>query len=387
MTEQKPQEDSAHRWSHNRIFTASLRTVNRGRRAAGILTYSETRSVKRRLWWALAVVVILSILVATIGNYISTVRTPTEAIEKHFNNLRDGRYFRAMDRSAYGDDSVVFLKNSIYRQSPGRVESYSIEEIQESDNTATAQVKVKADGKEQLVHLNVVKDHKTGIFNDAWHLAEPGQKLLSVENSFPLDEISINGYPVDLPDTGAFSPEESSYWKVALLPGKFEFGMPKDSYYSVVGGSYSVGVGFNQDSLKPLQYKLRPSYRMWSETDQEIDKWVQKCMNSRSLSPEGCPASKTPAEKNITEVEWNLISRPVMYLEQDSQKGDTWHASKYKPAEFTVTYEKNGKKITEKISTPIDATVVSSGKSASIEVKAGEPSESSASPSAKGTDR
>ncbi|WP_346845966.1 hypothetical protein [uncultured Rothia sp.] len=387
----QPPKRNRRKFTGQRIRESSRRITIGSRKAAGILTRSETRALKKRLLWATLAVVLLGALITSVGNYIFVARTPAQAVEKHLGQIERGSYFWAIDRSAYANNSVVFLKNSIYRKSPHRVENFAVESVFETGDSATVHVRVRVDGKDETVALDLVKDHKAGIMNDTWRLAEPEQKLLSLQNSFFVDKISINGSTVRLRESDAQRSEtekkEILTWDVALLPGGFIFDMPQDSYYSMVGGPYEVNLGLTDSEIDPLEFKLRPSERMWSETNQKIDAWVQKCVASRSPVTEGCPGGSETSTEGVKDVHWELKERPVMYLEQDKNAADTWYASKYKPAKFTLTYTKNDKKITENISVDIDATVVSSGSTASIEVKAGEGTKNYASPSAKATDK
>lgn len=367
--------------------TAAHRIVTIGRKTAGILTQAESRSLRRRLFWAAIGVALIGTLIAGIGNYLSATRTPAEAVEKYLTQLHQGSYYKTIDRSAYTDRSKVFLTNSIYRESPARVEDFSVEKITEIGDQATVETQVSLAGKTENVSFDLVKDHKAGIFNDTWRLAQPGEKMQTMSNDFYLDRISVNGSTVKLKEAETKKKDDLVIWDMALLPGIFTLDLPADSYYSLVGGPQKIQLGIAQDQLDPVQLKVRPSYRMWSETDQAIKDWLQECLGSSSLGSAGCPSVKEPAEGRITQVKWALKDRPIMYLEEGESQPGIWRASKYKPATFTVTYRLDGEERRETIEADIEATVISSGSDVSIEVSAGEQKVSSPSPSAKGTDR
>ncbi len=372
-------------------FTQRLRPpaiiANTTRRAAGVLTKAEKRSVRRRLVIVGVAISVTVLLLASLGNYFFTTHHPEAAADKYLSSLEKGNYFNAIDRSAYGDSSVVFLKNAIYRETTDRVESYEIQSIDQNANVADAQVEVTVDGKQESSTLKLVQEHKSGFFNDNWHVDDSSQAIQEVRSVVPLSELNINGQTVKLNDSLFGRQEASSFWRIVLLPGTYSFSLPSDSYYRLQNGPIQVRMGLGEQDLSPLNIDVKPSSRMWEEADGAIQNWIDACTSADSLAPHGCPVSAKynaaglPLESSdkssasaraheISQVEWKLLERPALWLRQSENDAAVWFADEYKPAQFELSYKVDGKTRTEKVSAYIDTRVEARGTQANIEVRA-----------------
>ena len=82
----------------------------------------------------------------------------------------------------------------------------------------------------------------------------------------------------------------------------------------------------------------------------------------------GLKAPKAGAE--ISEVEWELVSRPPLWLvaEEDSDSQLDWVADETVQAEARLSYLEDGKRVEEIVSFPVHVDVTSDGRDAEIDV-------------------
>lgn len=345
------------------------------RRASGILTRKDRKTVRLRLALTAILVSILAVLVASVGNYFSLPHSPEQSVNRYLSALEEGDYIRGLDRSSYSFGST-YLTDSIYRKATGRVSDYRVLDTQVEGTKATVKVAVTVQGVEKELSLPLRLVEKSGPYNDTWVLDTPSQTSVTLTAPLALSQLSVNGATLDLPATRRATDGDGQHWAIPFLPGSYSLDLPEDSYYSLVGGAQTLEVALPTLPVLTdrVSFTLRPSRRMWSETDALIQSWLDRCSESRRLYTTGCPAPGRQGldEGDVSEVRWRQVSRPALYLLQDDQKPDTWAASRYAPAVFEVTYRYRGKAQRETVSFYIDAQVVSDGSQADISVGLGE---------------
>ncbi|MFW0183840.1 hypothetical protein ACN082_10125 [Rothia sp. CCM 9417] len=367
-------------------FSASVQKVGRfsgqvgefSERAAGILTRRDARSIKIRLTLTALFVSVLALVIASVGNYYSLPHSPEEAAEQYIQALQRGDYIDGLDEEAYRSFTYTYLTNTIYSSAQGRVESYTIlSSAPEPDDHAEVTVRALANGQEHDFVLPFVLEPRSGPFNDTWKLATSAQNYLQLTTPVDLSEITVNGHSLSLPKTRRLRVDGGYSWLVPLLPGAYTVSLPSTSYYvlSPVERTVTSPLPDGSNEISPLNLEVRPSPRMWRETDELIDSWLSRCESSRRLDVVGCPTSAiygNDSTVTISDVQWKLVSRPAFYLVQDTAKPSLWHASEHEQAVMDLTYLADGKAQREIITFTIDAEVVSDGNHADISVGLGD---------------
>lgn len=372
-------------------FTTSIDRVTKlpgqmgefSNRAAGVLTAQNARTVRFRLAVTAILVSLVAAIVAAVGNYYSLPHTPEETAEHYLSALEKGDYLAGLDRSAYRSFEYTYLPNAVYRAAEGRIESFSLTGTDyTATDRATARAVVTVDGQEQSLYLPLHQVVRTGPYNDLWEFTAPTYRTLSLTSPVALGSITVNNRAVDLPEGRRSQGDAGFSWQLPLLPGDYSFTLPADSYYTLAG-SPAVTADLPGTGTDPalLNLEVRPSPRMWAETNSLVEYWLKRCESARRLDAPGCPTSSTHGSEStadITDVQWELIDRPAFYLVQDAARADTWRASRYRPATFELTYLADGKAQRETIDFYIGARVVSNGSHADISVGLGGSEESEA---------
>lgn len=352
-------------------------------RAAGVLTKKDARSVRRRLSITAVLLSLLAAFVAAVGNYYSLPHTPEDTAERYLSALKEGNYVSGLDRSAYSSFERTYLSNSAYAAAEGRIEDFTLQGTTYTGGEyATVHADVSVEGQQHHLALPLKLATRTGPFNDLWEFSAPTYKNLTLQAPVALSDLGVNQTSVSLPAGRRAVFEGGFQWKIPLPPGDYSFSLPANSYYRIVNPPTITAPLPGQGSdLQPVDLNLRPSPRMWEETNTIIESWLERCESAQRLNVESCPTSEiygSDSTATITDVQWKLLDRPVFFLVQDDQRADTWRASRYRPATFEVTYLADGKAQRETINFYISAEVVSNGSHADISVGLGGSEESEA---------
>lgn len=352
-------------------------------RAAGILTKKDARSVRLRLTITAVLLSLVAAFVAAVGNYYSLPHTPEDTAERYLSALKEGNYVSGLDRSAYNSFERTYLPNAAYAAAEGRIEDFTLlDTTYTGEEYATVHAEVSVDGQQHHLALPLKLATRTGPFNDLWEFSEPTYRSLTLQAPVALNDLGVNQTAVGLPANRRASSEAGYEWKIPLPPGTYSFSLPDYSYYRLVNPPTVTAPLPGQGSdLQSVELALRPSPRMWEETNTLIESWLERCESARRLNVGGCPTSEiygSDSTATITDVQWKLLDRPVFFLVQDTQRADTWRASRYRPATFELTYLADGKAQRETINFYISAEVVSNGSHADISVGLGGSEESEA---------
>lgn len=371
----------------------------------GILSASDRLLVRKRLALVAVCLVVVAAVVASVANSMTTNSTPEQALTSYFRALERGNYLSGLDRGTYSSGGKVYIKSAAYTAAQGRVQEHRILDYKYTHtNDVQARVAVKIKDEWQEHELLLKRTEKEGLLNDAWKLDQPAQVEQYVNAPFPIDRIEINGYPLSLGQSQSIAENtDAGRWNLVLLPGDYTLSMPKDSYYSLKGMQKPIHVTLGAQRVRDVNLEVRPSERMWLETDEAVEKALKKCLESRSLSATGCPSStkysesgmsltgrnavplptetptaaSSPSDRasqskdeqvKITDIAWELKDRPALVLESDGNDPTHWKARQYRPAIFELTYKANGDAQRETIPMNIEAHVKSTGKTATIDV-------------------
>lgn len=370
-----------------------------GRAAGDVLTAEESRALRRTLLRWLAVVVVIVTVLSSVVNLVFVDRDPEGPVEAWLDGIADGRARQLLARTepVLTDPTLSIFSNRIYRNAAGRISGHEVLDVRRAGDRAEVRVRVwwdAADGdgrrREEVHTYSVRRVQRSGPFNDQWALESPDVATLSIRLPATLDEISVNGESVR-PDADERVPDPQGpggTWRFESLPGDYAIGLPGDSYYQVVDPLAPRTVAFRDPRPVSVALQIEPSPRMWQETDDRIEQWLQGCMESDELDPDGCPSSErwavpqgeppepsaaasrpvARADVEIDDVEWQLVSRPALVLGASPGDPLRWSADPYRPAVARLSYLENGERITERVEFPVRATVRSTGQDAEISV-------------------
>ena len=365
------------------------------------------RRLRRSLWTWLIVVVVLISAGGTALNWFMVDRDPEEPVEDWLDAMVDGRSRQAL--ALFGDSrggtGAESMPNAAYRQAEGRIDSWEIVDVQRDGDRARVTASVHwpdgqvPEGAEQGEEYtwSVHQVRRTGPLNDSWELDGVDASTLTV-GAPGIRDISINGERIGLdPEDRTVADGGGGQWQWEALPGRFAVDLPRGDDYVLAEPIDPAEVLLGDPQPQEVSVQLEPSPQLWSEVDQEIARSLEVCMGSSSVSPEGCPVSGRWAEggvpradaadnaeievpeaglkapgsgAEITEVEWELISRPPLWLipDEGSDSQLDWVADEQVDAQARLSYLEDDKRVEEIVTFPVHVDVTSDGRDAQTEI-------------------
>lgn len=368
------------------------------REPGAVLTAEDAHGLRRTLLFWLAAVVVLVTALSSAFNWFFVDRAPRDPVETWLGGIEDGRSRQLLSRAeaVTADPTLDIFANRVYRNAAGRISGHEVLGVEAQGDRAEVRARVWWDGpggggrvREEVHTYGVHQVERSGPFNNHWELDSPDVAPLSIHLPAPLDELSVNGESLR-PDPDERVPDRTGAggtWRFEALPGNYAIGLPGDSYYRSADPLPPVPMAFRDPRPASVDLRIEPSPRMWREADERITQWLRTCMASEELAPEGCPGSRRHAgpeespdlaagipdrdggpEAEITDVRWQLVSRPALVLVGSPEDPLRWIADPYRPAEAQLSYLEDGEPVTERIDFPVLATVRSTGQSAEISV-------------------
>lgn len=376
----------------------------------------RTRKLRRSLWTWLIVVVVVVTGIGTVVNLVMVDREPQDPVADWLQSMVSGQSRQGLASSSigFGYAGASALPNRTYRAATGRIDRWEIVDVQTSGDTAevTAQVwwpdgEVPEGSTQGEEHTwSVVKERRTGPFNDHWVMHDHEAAELSV--SAPgVNSITINGVNQRLnPRDRTVAQGSGGVWTWEAMPGQFEIGLPDDGDYVLATDLDPLTVALNSRESEEsseshaVAIDLEPSPNLWTEVDEAIAERIEDCMSQTSVAPTDCPVSQRWADGNvpraeatatatltgatatptalaspslgatIEDVEWELESRPALWLIPDDDTGSPldWQASEHTTAQARLTYLEDGRRVEETIEFPVHVSVTSDGTHAEINI-------------------
>lgn len=372
--------------------------VPRRREPGDLRSAEDTNGLRRALLFWLTAVVVLVTGLSSAFNWFFVDRAPQDPVQTWLGGLEAGSSRQLLSRAeaVVAEPTLNIFANRIYRNAAGRISGHEVLDVDVQGDRAAVRVRVWWDDPDsgervrQEVHTYRVHEvERSGPFNDQWELDSPDAAPLSIRLPAPLDELSVNGESIRLdPDERVPDPSgPGGAWRFEALPGDYAIGLPGNSYYRVPEPLPPVTLAFRDPRPVTVDLDIEPSPRMWQETDERIEQWLRNCMAAEEPAPEGCPGSRrhTPEEDSpdldagipdpaaetdaeITDVRWQLVSRPALVLVGSPEDPLRWAADPYRPAVARLSYLENGRPVAERIEFPVVATARSTGQSAEISV-------------------
>lgn len=363
--------------------------------------------LRRSLWTWLIVVVLLISAGGTALNWFIVDRDPEEPVEDWLDAMVDGRSRQAL--ALFGDfrggTGAESMPNAAYRQAEGRIDAWKIVEVQRDGDRAQVTASVHwpdgqvPEGAEQGEEFtwSVHRLRRTGPLNDSWELDSVDASTLTVAAP-GIRDIAINGERIGLdPQDRTVADGAGGQWQWEALPGRFVVDLPQGDHYVLAESIPPVEVLLGDPQPQEVVVELEPSPQLWAEADQEIARSLEDCMGSSSVSPQGCPVSRRWAEggvpradasddaeietpeaglqapepgAEITEVEWELVSRPPLWLIPDETTDSAldWVADEQAEAEARLSYREDGRQVEEIVRFPVHVDVTSDGRDARMEI-------------------
>jgi hypothetical protein len=278
----------------------------------------------------LAAILGLSWLAITIIN--SAAYGPEEQAREYLDSIKDADIENALNLAPVDDEAeTALLDNEVYAGSEARVKGYVIRDIKKDGDTATITVGLKGLEGSPEVELTLDKDGHTGVFFDKWRVVEGGlAQKISLTSPEESTSLGVNGAEVSV-QAGA----DAEYW---VFPGSYHFDPYIDNEWIVAASNEPTSVSPEEEFAYAELPEGEPSEEFTTEVNRQLALWLDECMKSRELEPDGCPQSAFAFGENPRKVKWTLTEQPTLSTEYFD---GTFPAelSSDNPGEASVTYE------------------------------------------------
>ena len=272
-------------------------------------------------------------LAVTIIN--SAAYGPEDQAREYLDSIKEADLEKALDLAPVGDEAETsLLDDDVYAAAEGRVTGYEIKDVEKDGDSATLTVELKGiegiEGGVAEVELTLDKDGRTNVFFDKWSVVDGGLARPVSLSSLESTSLGVNGVEVSV-DPGT----DSDYW---LFPGSYLFDPYVDNEWIVAASNETTYVIPGDSYTYAELPEGAPSEEFTAEVDRQLGVWLDECMQSTELEPDGCPQSAYVFGENPRKVKWTLTERPTLSLEYfDGEFPAEFSTDGY--GEATVTYE------------------------------------------------
>lgn len=348
---------------------------------------------------AVPLVVVLALVVGIVtvwtsaANWFLVARDPESPVDTYLSYLEGGSSRQVMAPLLTTEDDGLdqVLTNPAYRAAGNRPQRHEFVGTRVTGDTAVVTVDVGlGDGsvvrRDYTVHLVTA----WGPFNDAWQLREREHAPVTVRLPAAVDALAVNGQKVRPEDTAIGSDPDAPpggparTWRFEGLPGQYDVALPQDSY--LVAGKHAVteiSLADPRPAEAGMTYEASP--RMWEEVEREVQNTLSTCGSVVRFDAATCPvprkAERAPSSEGgaptgtsgladgVSNVRWQLTSRPALLLEPDARDPLTFHAVPFRQAQARVTWLQNGRQMEETVSFEIEVTARTTGEHLDTDVR------------------
>ena len=357
------------------------------------------RSLRLPLLLVLVFVVVASAVWAALANYFLVSRDPEAPVDTYLGYLEGGSSRQVLAPLLIGGDRPLaqLLPNGVYRDAANRPQGHSFTSVQKFGDHAVVGVDIHL-GDGSTVHRDYTVEEVAswGPFNDSWRLVERDNAIVDVRLPAEVDAVSVNGNKVH-PNRSELSPTDPAdpgsparTWQFEGLPGVYDVAMPQDSYL-LASQHASVGISMSEPKSAAAELDFTASPHMWEGVERAVQETVSQCERvlrfdaaqcplpaelggqpaaspsaSPGASPSGVPTEVPPGVSNVR---WELQSRPSLLLEQDDDDPLTFHAVRFRSAVATVTWLQNGEQHSGRVTFGIDVTARTTGEDLDTDVQ------------------
>ncbi|RLZ03797.1 hypothetical protein CWC38_03810 [Kocuria tytonicola] len=326
---------------------------------------------------------------STAANYLLVAREPESPVDTYLGYLEGGsaRQVLAPLMVQNGVDRAQLLGNAVYRAAANRPQHHEFVGTRVTGDVARVAVDVRTgSGATVRREYTVHRVSAWGPFNDSWQLRDRDDAPVAVHLPAAVDALTVNGATVR-PDPSFLTPTDPSdpaaparTWRLEGLPGAYDVALPRDSYLLASEHAPAViSMAAPREALAEVAYTASP--RMWEAVERDVQDALARCRRAVHLDPGRCPVprelaraassagsrgadGRTPAEglpEGVSDVRWELASRPSLLLEQDAQDPLTFHAVRFRAAKASVEWVQDGHRKKGTVEFGIEATARTTG--------------------------
>jgi hypothetical protein len=260
---------------------------------------------------------------------------PGQAAEGYLEAVASGDVDRVVSMAPAGDEaSDALLDEAVYRGAKDRLTDFDVTGIERDGDTARVTFDAVGVPGGRDVTLTLHADGSRFVVFDKWKVTENGLlRTLNLDPAASGGALAVNDHEVD---PAAFDEAGGAFW---VLPGTYLVD-PFAGNAWVESDPVATTVGAEPYASAYAETgEPQPSQRLLAEVQSQLDAWLDECMSSTDLEPEGCPQSAYSFYDEVRQVRWTLTEQPTVSL---SYWGGSFPADfDVEGGEAAVTYQEN----------------------------------------------
>ncbi|WP_347042341.1 hypothetical protein [Brachybacterium nesterenkovii] len=309
-----------------------------------------TKEAKRRLLLILgllgaAVALVIAAIVAIVV-MSSTIFSPKHEVESYLDAVTAGDYGTAAQIAQPNAPNAnrVLLTDGVGAKTEKRITSYTIDDVEVSEDTAIVTATLDQDGQRTQRTFTVDRAGNRFLVFPEWKLGEVEYTSLSFYVPQGVEKVTVNGVEVEVAKLETTS-DEMGYAVAALpvLPGTYAFSGPSlGEYIEAEPVSTTVAadgaVADSSGGYVYLNYIINDAGE--KKVQEDVNAKIDECAATGQPSPDGCPLGTY--SYNDTAGTWSVTSYPVVTLEQGDEGAFYLQTETDGAATFTYTYDSFG---------------------------------------------
>lgn len=331
---------------------------------------------------------------STAANYLLVARDPESPVDTYLGHLEAGsaRQVLAPLMVQNGADLAQLPGNAVYRAAANRPQHHEFVGTRVTGDEARVAVDVHTgDGATVRREYTVHRVSAWGPFNDSWQLRERDEAPVAVRLPAAVDALTVNGATVR-PDPAFLTPTDPTgparTWHLEGLPGAYDVALPRDSYLLATQHAPAViSMAAPREAVAEVSYTASP--RMWEAVERDVQDALARCRRAVHFDPGRCPVPRELARaassagredadgrtaagglpEGVSDVRWELASRPSLLLEQDAKDPLTFHAVRFRAAKASVEWLQDGRRKKATVEFGIEATARTTGQRLKTDVQ------------------
>ncbi|WP_309080919.1 hypothetical protein [Zhihengliuella sp.] len=267
--------------------------------------HNRSEPIKVIALWLMALMFVLVAAAMAIAVVNARVFGPERVVEDYFAALEAGDPATALGLigAEVPDGNGLMLTPDAVRSSAEHIADVEVAETSAEDGRATVETTFVASGQKHTVRFGLVQTGTDWLFFDRWALDQDSLPALRIDAS-DTGDIQVNGIA---------SPVEKGSQTFPVLPPAVVEASFEQKYFHAEPTRRVVTDAASAE--EPLKLASEPTQRLIDEVSQQVNAYVDSCVEQHVLMPTGCPLTyDTDARVDADTIEWEVVEYPKVEI-------------------------------------------------------------------------
>ncbi|GAA3703972.1 hypothetical protein GCM10022377_17110 [Zhihengliuella alba] len=267
--------------------------------------HNRSEPIKVVALWLMALMFVLVAAAMAIAVVNARVFGPERAVEDYFGALESGDPATALGLlgAEVPAGNGLMLTPDAVRASAEHIADVEVSETSIDDGRATVEASFVASGKTHTAKFDLVKTGTDWLFFDRWSFDQGSLPTLRIDAA-DTGDIHVNGV--------ASPVEKGSQTFPVLPPAVVEASFEQKYFHAEPTRRVVTDAGSAEE---PLKLKSEPTPTLIDEVTEQVNAYVDSCVEQNVLMPTGCPLTyDTDARVDADTIEWKVVEYPKVEI-------------------------------------------------------------------------